>query len=138
MLPADAGCIVDNVDTVISIYMAVCKSTPLMRKIITITGDAVNTPCNFNVKLGTNYQELIEAAGGFKEEPEKIISGGPMMTGTLYRGYPCKQNFLCADLFYKGSGICPGAYGLHPLRPLRKRMSKPHCSCDDDAGSFEK
>ena len=28
MLPADAGCIVDNVDTVISIYMAVCKSTP--------------------------------------------------------------------------------------------------------------
>lgn len=66
MLPADAGCIVDNVDTVISIYMAVCKSTPLMRKIITITGDAVNTPCNFNVKLGTNYQELIEAAGGCK------------------------------------------------------------------------
>ena len=84
MLPADAGCIVDNVDTVISIYMAVCKSTPLMRKIITITGDAVNTPCNFNVKLGTNYQELIEAAGGFKEEPEKIISGGPMMGQALF------------------------------------------------------
>ena len=39
MLPADAGCIVDNVDTVAAIYMAVCKSTPLMRKIITITGD---------------------------------------------------------------------------------------------------
>ena len=84
MLPADAGCIVDNVDTVISIYMAVCKSTPLMRKIITITGDAVNTPCNFNVKLGTNYQELIEAAGGFKEEPEKIISGGPMMGFSMF------------------------------------------------------
>ena len=138
MLPADAGCIVDNVDTVISIYMAVCKSTPLMRKIITITGDAVNTPCNFNVKLGTNYQELIEAAGGFKEEPEKIdFRRSHDGTGTLYRGYPCKQNFLCADLFYKGSGIC-----LEPtpasLRPLRKRMSKPHCSCDDDAGSFEK
>ena len=60
------------------------KSTPLMRKIITITGDAVNTPCNFNVKLGTNYQELIEAAGGFKEEPEKIISGGPMMGQALF------------------------------------------------------
>lgn len=84
MLPADAGCIVDNVDTVISVYMAVCKTTPLMRKIITITGDAVHTPCNFNVKLGTNYQELIEAAGGFKEEPEKIISGGPMMGQALF------------------------------------------------------
>ena len=84
MLPADAGCIVDNVDTVAAIYMAVCKSTPLMRKIITITGDAVAEPQNFNVKLGTNYQELIEAAGGFKTEPEKIISGGPMMGQALF------------------------------------------------------
>ena len=84
MLPADAGCIVDNVDTVASIYMAVCKSTPLMRKIITITGDAVAEPQNFNVKLGTNYQELIEAAGGFKTEPEKIISGGPMMGFAMF------------------------------------------------------
>ena len=79
MLPADAGCIVDNVDTVVSIYMAVCKSTPLMRKIITVTGDAIANPKNFNVKLGTCYQELIDAAGGFKTEPEKVISGGPMM-----------------------------------------------------------
>ncbi len=84
MLPADAGCIVDNVDTVISVYMAVCKSTPLMRRIITVTGDAVAEPRNFNVKLGTNYQELLEAAGGFKSEPEKIISGGPMMGQALF------------------------------------------------------
>ena len=84
MLPADAGCIVDNVDTVISIYMAVCKSTPLMRRIITVTGDAIAEPRNFNVKLGTNYQELLEAAGGFKTEPEKIISGGPMMGQALF------------------------------------------------------
>ena len=84
MLPADAGCIVDNVDTVLSIYMAVCKSTPLMRKIITVTGDAVADPKNFSVKLGTNYQELVEAAGGFKTEPEKIISGGPMMGQAMF------------------------------------------------------
>ena len=81
---ADAGCIVDNIDTVIAIYMAVCKRTPLMRKIITVTGDAVADPRNFNVKLGTNYQELLEAAGGFKTEPEKIISGGPMMGQALF------------------------------------------------------
>ena len=84
MLPADAGCIVDNVDTVVSIYMAVCKSTPLMRKIITVTGDAIANPKNFNVKLGTCYQELIDAAGGFRTEPEKIISGGPMMGQALF------------------------------------------------------
>lgn len=84
MLPADAGCIVDNTDTVISIYNAVCESTPLVRKIITVTGDAVANPQNFNVKLGTSYTEVIEAAGGFKEEPEKMISGGPMMGQSLF------------------------------------------------------
>ena len=59
MLPADAGCIVDNVDTVIAIYMAVCKTTPLMRRIVTVTGDAIANPQNYNVKIGTNFQELV-------------------------------------------------------------------------------
>ncbi len=84
MLPADAGCIVDNVDTVISIYNAVCESTPLIRKIVTVTGDAIADPRNFEVRLGTNYQEVLEAAGGFKQEPEKMISGGPMMGQALF------------------------------------------------------
>lgn len=84
MLPADVGCIVDNVDTVIAIYMAVMKSTPLIRRIITVTGDAIQNPQNFSVRLGTNYQELIDAAGGFKTRPQKIISGGPMMGQALF------------------------------------------------------
>lgn len=84
MLPADAGCIVDNVDTVIAVYMAVCKTTPLMRRIVTVTGDAVANPQNYNVKIGTNFQELVDAAGGFKTEPEKLIAGGPMMGMALF------------------------------------------------------
>ena len=84
MLPADAGCIVDNVDTVCAIYMAVCKTTPLMRRIVTVTGDAIANPKNFSVLLGTNYQEVIEAAGGFKQDPEKVISGGPMMGMAMF------------------------------------------------------
>lgn len=84
MLPADAGCVVNNIDTVISIYMAVCESTPLIRRIVTVTGDAINTKQNFNVKTGTIYKELIEEAGGFKEQPEKVVSGGPMMGMALF------------------------------------------------------
>ena len=84
MLPADAGCIVDNVDTVISIYNAVCKTTPLIRRIITVTGDAIANPQNYSVRTGTSYKELLEASGGFKTEPEKIISGGPMMGQALF------------------------------------------------------
>ena len=84
MLPSDVGCVVDNVDTVVSIYMAVCESTPLIRKIITVTGDAINNPRNFAVKTGTSYSELVDEAGGFKEKPEKIISGGPMMGTAIF------------------------------------------------------
>lgn len=84
MLPADAGCIVDNVDTVVAVYDAVCESTPLIRRIVTVTGDAVERPQNFEVKIGQNYQEVLEAAGGLKTEPEKIISGGPMMGQALF------------------------------------------------------
>ncbi|MDO4302629.1 MAG: electron transport complex subunit RsxC [Bacillota bacterium] len=79
MLPADAGCVVNNVDTVIAIYHAVMEGKPLMHRIVTVTGDAIAQPQNFKVRIGTNYHELVEEAGGFKEQPEKIISGGPMM-----------------------------------------------------------
>ncbi len=84
MLPADAGCIVDNVDTVVAINQAVRENKPLMHRIVTVTGDAVADPRNFIVRIGTNYHELIEEAGGFKTEPEKIVSGGPMMGFALF------------------------------------------------------
>lgn len=79
MLPADAGCIVDNVDTIVAINQAVREGKPLMRRIVTVTGDAIADPRNFIVRIGTNYAELVEEAGGFKKDPVKIISGGPMM-----------------------------------------------------------
>ncbi|MGL5435029.1 MAG: electron transport complex subunit RsxC [Lachnospiraceae bacterium] len=84
MLPADVGCIVDNIDTVIAVYMAVCETTPLMRRIVTVTGDAITNSQNYHVKIGTNFQELVDAAGGFKTEPEKLIAGGPMMGMALF------------------------------------------------------
>ncbi len=79
MLPADAGCVVNNVDTVIAIYHAVMEGKPLMHRIVTVTGDAIANPQNFKVRIGTNYHELVDEAGGFIKEPEKIVSGGPMM-----------------------------------------------------------
>lgn len=79
MLPADAGCIVDNVETLVGIHNAVVTGRPLLERVVTVSGDAVVHPGNFKVLLGTNHQEVIEAAGGFNCSPEKIISGGPMM-----------------------------------------------------------
>lgn len=84
MLPADAGCIVDNVDTVFAIRAAVLEGKPLIQRVITVTGDAIKEPQNFLVRLGTNLGDLVEAAGGFNKYPHKIISGGPMMGTALF------------------------------------------------------
>ena len=79
MLPADAGCIVDNVETLVAINRAVKEGKPVMDRIFTVTGDAVTNPGNFEYCIGMSYAEILEEAGGFKEDPEKMISGGPMM-----------------------------------------------------------
>ena len=84
MLPADAGCIVNNVDTICSIYQAVVEGRPLLHRIVTVTGDCVKKPQNFRIPIGTNYHELIDEAGGFIKEPEKIVSGGPMMGFAIF------------------------------------------------------
>ena len=55
-----------------------------MKRVATITGDAIANPSNFLYSMGTPYAQLVEAAGGFKVEPEKIISGGPMMGFAMF------------------------------------------------------
>ncbi|MDE5893358.1 MAG: electron transport complex subunit RsxC [Acetatifactor sp.] len=84
MLPADAGCVVNNVDTVVSVYRAVTEGYPLIERIVTVTGDAIANPCNYRVRIGMNLRELIEEAGGFKGKPEKVICGGPMMGFAMF------------------------------------------------------
>ena len=84
MLPADAGCIVDNVDTIVAIYHAVKFVMPLIQRIVTITGDAVTEPQNLRVNIGTSFAELLEAAGGTKVQPKKVIAGGPMMGFAMF------------------------------------------------------
>ena len=80
-LPADVGCIVQNVGTIYAIQRAVLYREPLICHVMTVTGDAVAEPSNFWVREGTNFTELLEAAGGVKAgvEPKKALAGGPMM-----------------------------------------------------------
>ncbi|MCM1569891.1 MAG: electron transport complex subunit RsxC [Roseburia sp.] len=84
MLPADVGCIVNNVDTIVAVYRAMVEGRPLMERIVTVAGDAIAEPGNFRVRVGTSYAQLIEEAGGFLVKPEKIISGGPMMGFAMF------------------------------------------------------
>lgn len=84
MLPADAGCIVDNVDTVYNVYQAVKFHKPLTERIVTVSGDGINQPCNLLVPFGTSHAQLVEEAGGMDENAEKILSGGPMMGQAMF------------------------------------------------------
>lgn len=79
MLPADAGVVVLNTATCYAIYDAVCNSNPLMHRVMTITGDGANEPCNVDVPLGVSHAYVVEKCGGLKENTVKLISGGPMM-----------------------------------------------------------
>ena len=108
MLPADAGCVVDNVATIRAIYRAVCFNEPLMERTVTVSGDSVKDTGNFFVKIGTSAAELVQAVGGWKEgmEPKKVLFGGPMMGVALSSlDVPiCKNNNAITALSYDTVG----------------------------------
>lgn len=78
-LPADAGAIVMNIDTVTNISRAFRTGMPVITRIVTMSGDCIKEPKNFEVRTGMPIEKLIELSGGFSKEPEKVIIGGPMM-----------------------------------------------------------
>ena len=80
-LPADVGCIVDNVGTLYAIQRAVVYNEPLYKQVFTLTGDAAANPGNWIVRDGASFAELLEAAGGLKPGVtlKKALVGGPMM-----------------------------------------------------------
>jgi len=78
-LPFDLGVVVQNVATAYAIYEAVYKNKPLIERLVTVTGSCVQNPKNLLVRLGTSIKDLLEFCGPLKEEPAKIIMGGPMM-----------------------------------------------------------
>ena len=80
-LPADMGCIVDNVGTIYAIERAVVYREPLFTHVLTVTGEAAARPQNFIVRDGTCVRELLEEAGGFRDDApvRKVLAGGPMM-----------------------------------------------------------
>ena len=78
-LPIDVGVIVLNCTTAATIAKFIRTGMPLVEKCVTVDGSAVKEPQNLIVPIGMPIGELIEHCGGFKEEPRKILYGGPMM-----------------------------------------------------------
>lgn len=78
-LPADVGCVVMNVTSIATLMRFIRTGMPLVSKRLTIDGSAIKEPKNVIVPIGTSVADVINFAGGFSEDPEKILYGGPMM-----------------------------------------------------------
>jgi len=78
-LPASLGIIVNNVATAYAAHQAVRFGQPLISRVITVSGGAIRQPGNYETRIGTPVSFLVEHCGGFKQQPEKLLLGGPMM-----------------------------------------------------------
>lgn len=78
-LPSDVGCLIFNAETCAAIFAAFAYGMPLMERVVTVDGDCVAEPKNLLVPIGTSCLDVLEACGGLKLPPRKVIFGGPMM-----------------------------------------------------------
>ncbi|KXJ61462.1 MAG: electron transporter RnfC [Alteromonas sp. Nap_26] len=84
-LPADVGVMMFNVGTCYAIADAILHGKPLIERVVTVTGEAVESPCNYKALIGTPVSHLLNEAKyqARKQKSPKVIMGGPMMGFTL-------------------------------------------------------
>lgn len=78
-IPPMIGVVVINVATAAAIAEAVLDGAPLTHRVVTVTGEAISKPGNYNVAIGTSIRDLIEFCGGLTKKSAKVVIGGPMM-----------------------------------------------------------
>lgn len=78
-LPHDVKVMVQNVSSVNYIHQYLETGMPLVRRVLTLSGDCPASPGNYEVPIGTRISDLIEKTGGTVQEPKKVLMGGPMM-----------------------------------------------------------
>ena len=82
-LPADVGVVVMNVASIATLARFLKTGMPLTTKRLTVDGSAIKEPKNVRVPIGALVKDVIEFCGGYKEEPAKLLYGGPMMGTAL-------------------------------------------------------
>lgn len=84
VLPAELGIILSNITSIAFVGQYFKDGMPLINKRMTIDGGAVARPTNVLAPIGTKIADVMEFCGGYKEEPRKIIMGGPMMGKAIF------------------------------------------------------
>ena len=129
-LPADVKCIVMNACSCYAVYQAVHDGMPSIERVVTVSGPGIEKPSNFLCRVGTPVRCLIEAAGGFKGETNKVLMGGPMMGSAIFDlevpvlkgtngvlAFHAEQNMAKENPACIRCGRCVNACPMH-LQPL--------------------
>ena len=134
-LPSEIGLIVNNSTTAIQLGLAMATGMPIVEKIVTVSGNAITTPQNINVLVGTQVKELLKACGNASVEDVLLINGGPMMGSTMENADYVISPYMNAVSLLKPepvntiaclrcgacSDYCPA--GLQPVRIMEARKS---------------
>lgn len=78
-LPSDLGIVCQNVGTLVSMYRAIVFDEPVISRVTTVTGEAVDAPGNYEVRIGTPIETVLNQAGVHLKKADRVIMGGPMM-----------------------------------------------------------
>lgn len=126
VLPADLGIILSNVTTIAFVGQYFRNGMPLITKRMTVDGDAVARPTNVIAPIGTQIHDVIEFCGGYKQEPRKILMGGPMMGRAIFSDeLPIVKNnnailaFSKAQALVKEETACINCGKCHQACPFK-------------------
>ena len=126
VLPADLGIILSNVTTLAFVGQYFRTGMPLITKRMTVDGDAVARPTNVIAPIGTQIHDVIEFCGGYKQEPRKLLMGGPMMGRAIFSDeLPIVKNnnailaFSKAQALVKEETACINCGKCHQACPFK-------------------
>lgn len=95
-LPVDLGIVCHNVGTAAAVYRAVGLGEPLISRVVTVSGAGIHEPRNLDVRIGTPIGSVIEQCGGYTEDVDRLLMGGPMMGfGLLSDALPVIKTSNC-------------------------------------------
>ena len=83
-IPAQVGVVCHNTGTAYAACRAIVHGEPLLSRITTLTGAALQRPGNVEALIGTPVAALLQDAGIDPRRLARLVMGGPMMGFTLH------------------------------------------------------